>query len=104
MPKARRKPTVASDRACVRGSDPEPAPRVSSETVCLFLLFLQVTFVLDQGILKHEAVLAHPLVNTATLSLPTSAMLDFVKVNCVKLVIKKPPAAADVFIFFYFFL
>ncbi|KAJ1641262.1 YbaK/aminoacyl-tRNA synthetase-associated domain-containing protein [Pavlovales sp. CCMP2436] len=40
----------------------------------------KVTFVLDQGVLKHDTVLAHPLVNTATLSLSTSAMLDFVKV------------------------
>ncbi|KAG8469243.1 hypothetical protein KFE25_007761 [Diacronema lutheri] len=37
----------------------------------------KVTFVLDDGVLKHESVLAHPLVNTATLSLPTAALVAY---------------------------
>lgn len=39
----------------------------------------KVTFVLDEGVLKHELILAHPLVNTATLSLPTAALVEFAK-------------------------
>lgn len=39
----------------------------------------KVTFVLDEGVLAHETVLAHPLVNTATLSLPTAALLEYAK-------------------------
>jgi hypothetical protein len=37
----------------------------------------KVTFVLDEGVAKQEAVLVHPCVNTATVSLPTAALVAF---------------------------